>query len=489
MEKTDRELTLGGIEAMVRPIPGDFVVYLLVGRQMKVLYFSDTILSSFGVTAGEFRAATENDALDVVMPADRDYVLSTVLGKPAGPELIHCRFRLMHREKGFFWVHARSRIIGTMEGSPVVLTNYLNASTEAESYSRILDDTDLALCTVDVNTREILYANQAARTLANAPGGGLYAGHLCHEYFFRRKERCEDCPMAKLALGQRTAFERFEAASGRWYAVNFKRVAWLGHDCLEISADDVTDIKSREAEERANSVLFRAAARQLKMSVWEYNLRSGTLLLHNGEDTAAKRGLGEPTVGNFPDSVLKLLMTNADRERFCKMLDEIRAGKEVINQEFWFRAEGDASAWCEQVSYFAQKDQAGVPVIAYGVGLDVTAQKQEMLKFRQSVERMLSVNPNSLCTFQINLTKNECSEGHGAWSTSAGCFNRTPPTAFWATLSPSSRTASSVKKRRNCLIGKSCFPLSRTIKPVFPSTICAGAKTGGRSGSAPISIC
>ena len=258
---TGHELTQAQIEAMVRPIPGDFVVYRLDGRKMKVLYFSDTILTSFSITAEEFRYATKNDALDVVMPADRDYVVSSVYGKPVGPELIHCRFRLMHREKGFFWVHSKSRIIGTMDGHPLILTNYLNASAEAESYSRILDDTSAALCTIDINTMEILYANQAAKNFSQVKSKGVYAGHPCYTYFYQRSEPCADCPMNRLSQQQYEPFERYDEVNGRWYCVDYKRVTWLGHDCLEISASDISEIKTREIKERANSMLFRAAAR------------------------------------------------------------------------------------------------------------------------------------------------------------------------------------------------------------------------------------
>lgn len=41
------------------------------------------------------------------------------------------------------------------------------------------------------------------------------------------------------------------------------------------------------------------------------------------------------------------------------------------------------------------------------------AQEREMEEFRQMEERMLSMNPSSLCTFRINLTQNRYSEGHG----------------------------------------------------------------------------
>ena len=285
----DHELTLEQIVEMVHLIPGDFVVYRLIGRTMKVLYFSDTILSSFCVSRAEFSAATEDDALDVVMPADRGHVIATVYGKPVSPELIHCQFRLMHREKGFFWVHSRSRVIGTMNGDAIILTNYLNASMEAESYSRILDDTATAFFTVDIQSREILYANQAARSLARVKNPNVYAGYACHEYFFRKAEPCGDCPMANLAMGRQCSFERCDEMDGHWSAVVFKHVAWLGHDCLEVSVNDITKMKERE-----------------------------------------------------------------------------------------------------------------------------TALKQETMKFHQSVDRMLAMNPNAVCTFQINLTQNQCGEGHGS---------------------------------------------------------------------------
>ncbi len=413
MDKANNELTQKEIEAMVRPIPGDFVVYLLVGRQMKVLYFSKTILSSFDVTAEEFISATKNDALDVVMPADREYVLSTVYGKPVSSDLIHCQFRLMHREKGFFWVHAKSLIVGTLGGCSVILTNYLNASAEAESYSRILDDTAMAYFTVDIATHEILYANKMAKEYSKIQNKNIYAGHTCYDYFFLRTEPCQDCPMANLGMNQSVSKEYHNPADDRWYSMNYKRVTWLGHDCLEISAEDITGSRKREMEEHANSLVYQMAARQLKMTIWNYDINRGELYLHNNKDAAESMGIAHGPIRNFPECMMKILTTDADRERFRKMIAEIRSGRDFVSGEYWFKSEDGSVSWCEQVNYITQKDENGKPVSAYGVGLDVTAQKHEMEKFQESVENLLSLNPNSLCTFQINLTKNECDEGHG----------------------------------------------------------------------------
>lgn len=107
------ELSLDQIEELVGSLPGDFVAYWMLEDRMLVLAYSPSILISFGVTAEEFEYATARDALDVVVEDDRPHVFSTVEGKPVGTEQIDCVFRLLHRTQGFFWVHSRSRIIGT----------------------------------------------------------------------------------------------------------------------------------------------------------------------------------------------------------------------------------------------------------------------------------------------------------------------------------------------------------------------------------------
>jgi signal transduction histidine kinase/ActR/RegA family two-component response regulator len=52
-------------------------------------------------------------------------------------------------------------------------------------------------------------------------------------------------------------------------------------------------------------------------------------------------------------------------------------------------------------------------VIAYGVGRNITAEKNAESRYSETVRELLSLSPNALCTFRLNLTKNLCSEEHG----------------------------------------------------------------------------
>ena len=411
----EHELTQTEIEAMVRPIPGDFVVYWIVGEKMKVLYFTDTILSSFGISREIFTEATKNNALDVVMPNDRQYVLSTVAGKPVGDSVIHCRFRLMHREKGFFWVHAQSRIIGKMGGFSVVLTNYLNLSKESESFNRITDDSQTAFYTIDAHTYEILYANRTTRNWAKIEKGEIYAGHTCYEYMHLRQSPCPDCPLTRLEPEDLNCDERYDPLTGRWRSVTSKRVSWCGHDCMEMFIDDITEKKRKNDEEKANYMRYRLAVKGAKLNVWGYDIKNSRLILQKDEGTNDTRLLDFiPQIKeNFPSSMMGMVLTDKDRAAFEKMFDKIRFGCEFVTAEIWFCIPGKIKPWCEQITYYVQKDGNGKPDTAYGVGRDVTEQKLEKAKFQNSMQALFASNPESLCSFQLNLTKDTCSEGHG----------------------------------------------------------------------------
>jgi hypothetical protein len=45
---------------------------------------------------------------------------------------------------------------------------------------------------------------------------------------------------------------------------------------------------------------------------------------------------------------------------------------------------------------------------------DVTNLKSKELQFDKTLQDLLMVNPQALCAFRLNLTKNTCSIGHGS---------------------------------------------------------------------------
>jgi len=161
---------------------------------------------------------------------------------------------------------------------------------------------------------------------------------------------------------------------------------------------------------------YELAIKGAHLAVWEYDIAAKRLIVPNGEGSSfamQRYGFSSNIIENVPECMLPLGLTDKDRAAFLQLYDEISAGKEYATADIWFRKSPDDEPGCEHITYYAVKDESGTTVRAYGVGTDITAQKQEELRFHNSIQSILAANPESLCTFQVNLTRDLCFEGHG----------------------------------------------------------------------------
>ena len=205
--------------------------------------------------------------------------------------------------------------------------------------------------------------------------------------------------------------------SYRWYNLHAivaersgSRIIWYN------SYTDIDELMRAEAGMEESRRRYELAIRSARLAVWEYDIASKTLIIPEGGNSgfAKKRyGLTDSILENVPECMLPMGLTDADRDRFLKLYADIRAGKEYTTADVWFRRTPDEKPECDRISYVVVKDASGRPVRAYGSGLDITAEKQELFRFHQAIQSILTANPEALCTFQLNLTQNRCFEGHG----------------------------------------------------------------------------
>ena len=387
------ELTIEAIRALVEPIPGDFVVYRIVGRKMKVVYFTDTILSSFGVSREAFVAATSDDALDVVMPGDRDYVLDTVLDKPVGPELIECIFRLLHMEKGFFWVHSRSRIIGTMDGDPLVLTNYLNLSSESEIFGHNVEDVETAFYNIDVNNHEILYANRAAKEHSHVAKKEFFGSYKCYEYFYGKSRPCSDCPVSYIRdMDGMYETERYDEKLKRWYGIRCKIVDWCGHECLEVFSDDITTVRQDKIkyDETIQKVLD---ANPDALCTFQINLTMDTCYGGHGTSEYYLRKLKSDTASGLFRNNAAMVPNESDRERLfelfsCeKLIECYYADKTQLQLDYRREGKNGKSFWVRTFVYLLKNPAtADIEGVIYSADISDLKREEEIFNIITSQE-------------------------------------------------------------------------------------------------------
>jgi signal transduction histidine kinase/CheY-like chemotaxis protein len=146
-----------------------------------------------------------------------------------------------------------------------------------------------------------------------------------------------------------------------------------------------------------------------ELGVWEYRIREHRIV--SPSQSFKKFGIPD-VIENVPDSIQHLFLPEC-REKLMDMFRRIEAGEPRVSGDFWMIWKPGFPARCERTIYSVVKDENGEPSVAYGIGINITEEKKAEEKFSHTIQSLLSANPESLCTFHVNLTSNLCGEGHG----------------------------------------------------------------------------
>jgi len=190
-----------------------------------------------------------------------------------------------------------------------------------------------------------------------------------------------------------------------------ERMAHSG-DMLLSLAFAVSNAVSRYGGERRLTDIrrrYELAVESAGLGVWEYDIQSRILT----STTRSFSRLGIPDELPEAARVLEALVLPEDHDKLRHLVRSIEAGQERLSEDLWMRWQPEAEPQCEHIVCTVLRDEKGSPSVACGIGLNVTAQKQQQEKFQTSLRSFLSANPQALCTFRLNLTANTCSDEHG----------------------------------------------------------------------------
>jgi hypothetical protein len=195
------ELTEEALRFLKDSTPGSIAIYRLNGSVFETLYVSPSLPALNGLTMEEYLGRSKDNAAAMTCGDDAPELLRRAQESARSGEPFDCYFRVFHKALGMDWAHINARVCGELNGCPVFLAIYTNASVETGIYQRILDSTGRKIYVYDVHSYEILYANKAARDYSR-DATGTYSGLKCYQYRFGLDAPCADCYMRRAKAGE-----------------------------------------------------------------------------------------------------------------------------------------------------------------------------------------------------------------------------------------------------------------------------------------------
>ena len=251
---------------------------------------------------------------------------------------------------------------------------------------------------------------------------GLSRKQLLGESFEQLEQRIhpEDRERHRLETVVQLNKERKSSGVYRFYNIQKKQYIWFRLDaCLAPGPDgselayfhytDVQELKATQAQERSAVQLYLSAVTAAKLLVMEYDLVRNRVTVH--DYVSLSQDLPQ-ILEPIPESLKKYIVAK-DMPGVEALFLKVKKG-EKASCEFWHNDGEGTPISCERLSFEAFEYKDGVPVKAYGISQNITSQKMNELQYQRNTDEFLALNPNFLCTFHLNLTKDICGQGHGS---------------------------------------------------------------------------
>ena len=381
---------------------------ILKESDLEPVYESPELSSLNGMSLEEYRGLTRKAPTGTVFAEDLPGLLHAIEECLRTGKALDYFWRECHKTRGLVWIHGNGSLCGELDGLPVLLFTFFSTSAENDIYQNIIDRSRTMIYVIDSHSYEILYANEEALRYSQSRETNLI-GSTCYTCIQGKNAPCEDCVLNKLHKEEYTSWERWNQSRGSWEHVACEYTRWCGHDALIQYIDNISETRKLQQELSESRQQYETAARAASLFVWKYDIRQHRII--DGNDIFSRYGFPQ-TIENVPESILPRF-TEKSQADLREMYRRVEAGEPTVSADVWLKETEDSPASSQHMIYTVIKDEKGKPAAAYGIALDNTREKQDQEKFSQGMQSLLSSNPESLCTFQLNLTQNQCSGGHG----------------------------------------------------------------------------
>ncbi|MEG1184607.1 MAG: ATP-binding protein [Eubacterium sp.] len=173
---------------------------------------------------------------------------------------------------------------------------------------------------------------------------------------------------------------------------------------IDVHEQIVAERALRESEFR-----YSTAVKSSNINVWEYDLKKDTITMYSNSPRINTK---HHIIKNYTQLMMNKGYIRADSlDAFIGIFEKLRNGEKEVTADIWFKLDHVLSYWCERVTCTTIFDDEGKPIRAFGVGRDVTKEKEAEKRYHDELYYRKAMQNATMASINVNLTKNIILEG------------------------------------------------------------------------------
>jgi len=259
---------------------------------------------------------------------------------------------------------------------------------EQEKFTTVLDSLEAIVYVSDMQTYEILFANQFAKQVTK----NNLIGQICWQNFQTGQSGpCSFCSNNKLVnsegqLGDVYSWEHQSTLNNHWYYLQDRAIRWTDGRIVRLTiATDITKRKQAEGALQKSEERFNLALRGANDGLWDWNLETDDI--YYSPRWKEMLGYAEHEIRHHIEEWRKLLHPDDLAQAIADTTAYLE--KKIPTYELYFRMQHKKGHWVWILSRaFAIWNEQGKAIRAVGTHLDITAQKEAEAQLQKTIQQV-----------------------------------------------------------------------------------------------------
>jgi len=421
---------------LLEHLPTGIGVFDVTGTTIDMQYLNEGYYQMIGTKRCERTRFFGKKTTDAIHPDDRKPLIEEVMASIREKRLFHFRFRVFTGNGTYLWIGINANHEPLTENTERFYASYYDIDTLLSTQKQLESDKKVMEAMLgNIPGGVAVFSEKNGKIHMVYTNDGFYSLHHGSRAFWAARG---DDPVDWLEANDRHVFlDEFqkvkngekeqgratyrvdgEDGSSHWVDNQFRKAyEESGVQYYYASFVGLDGLKRAEETRDEARRMYESAVEDSKLVVWEYDIPAHRIIMAENEFTKYDyRKFGLPKIiENAPQALLPFI-DDAYHEPFLEMYRKVERGEPTASCEVWYKLKPGVEPRCEHISYTTVFDAQGKTIKAYGIGRNITNQKQQEEDYHRLRNQLTGNLLDVVGSFQLNLSKNTYISGYSPYT-------------------------------------------------------------------------